>query len=361
MVDGLDAAIAFYRDTFGFEALLCPEPIDALAPGAWPAVAGGRHRVLCRCLSGSPSGMLVHMGTGIAAIEITPLTPEIGAEVRGVDLASDLSAETISAIRTAWLDHLVLFFPEQRLTPDTQVVFARRFGDITEGHPVEPSLPGHPNVLPIDSVKDRVDFWHTDVTFMSKPPTGSLLYAVQLPAVGGDTLWISTRAAYAALAEPLRQMCDGLTAIHYDPHYAQVIADGGGKDWEGHHVERLRPVEHPVVRVHPETGRCNLFVNPQFTVALKGFDGPQGNGLLRVLYDHMVQPRFTVRYRWHPHTLAFWDNRATMHYGVYDYEGSRRVMHRVTLEGDRPYGPESAAADGRDAAPRHPAGETNEC
>jgi len=272
-------------------------------------------------------------------VEITPLTPPIGAEIRGVDLSTALSGETIAAIRAAWLEHLVVFFPDQDLTPDSHAAFARRFGEITEGHPVEPSLPGHPNVLPIDSVKDRVDFWHTDVTFMTKPPTGSLLYAVELPAVGGDTMWTSTRAAYDTLAPPLQDFCSGLTAIHFDPHYAQVIADGGGKDWEGRHLERLWPVEHPVVRVHPETGRRNLFVNPQFTVGLKGFPGPQGNSMLRVLYDHMIQPEFTVRYRWRPRTLAFWDNRATMHYGVYDYEGSRRIMHRVTLHGDRPCGP----------------------
>ena len=280
----------------------------------------------------------------MTALEITPLTPDIGAEIRGADLARELSDETIAAIRDAWLQHLVVFFPDQHLTPDAQVDFARRFGEITEGHPVEPALPGHPNVLPIDSVKDRVDFWHTDVTFMNKPPTGSLLYAVELPAVGGDTMWTTTRAAYDTLAPPLQRFCDELTAIHFDPHYAQVIADGGGQDWDGKHLDRLWPVEHPVVRVHPETGRRNLFVNPQFTVALEDFPGPQGNGFLRVLYDHMIQPQFTVRYRWHPGTLAFWDNRATMHYGVFDYEGSRRIMHRVTLRGDRPYGP---GADGR--------------
>jgi len=274
-------------------------------------------------------------------LEITLLTPNIGAEIRGVDLATELSDETIASIRSAWLEHLVVFFPDQELKPDAQAAFARRFGEITEGHPVEPSLPGHPNVLPIDSVKDRVDFWHTDVTFMAKPPTGSLLYAVELPAVGGDTMWTTTRAAFDSLAPPLQQFCSELTAIHFDSHYAQVIADGGGKDWDGRHLDRLWPVEHPVVRVHPETARCNLFVNPQFTVGLKGFPGPQANGFLRVLYDHMIQPDVTVRYRWRPCTLAFWDNRATMHYGVYDYEGSRRIMHRVTLRGDRPNGPQT--------------------
>ena len=280
----------------------------------------------------------------MSALDISPLTPHIGAEVRGVDLAGDLPDDTIAEIRAAWLEHLVVFFPDQHLAPEAHVAFARRFGEITEGHPVEPSLPGHPNVLPIDSEKDRVDFWHTDVTYMKKPPTGSLLYAVQLPGVGGDTMWTSTRVAYDTLAPQLQHFCDELTAIHFDPNYAQVIAEGGGQDWDGKHLDRLWPVEHPVVRVHPETGRRNLFVNPQFTVGLKGFPGPQGLGLLRMLYQHMTRPEFLVRYRWHEGTLAFWDNRATMHYGVNDYGDARRLMYRVTLRGDRPYGP---GADGR--------------
>ena len=127
-------------------------------------------------------------------------------------------------------------------------------------------------------------------------------------------------------------------AIHFDEHYAAVVAAGGGNAWNGVKLERLWPVEHPVVRVHPETGRRNLFVNPQFTVGLRGFPGAQGNALLRVLYDHMTQPEFVVRYRWQPGTLAFWDNRTTMHFGIYDYADTRRVMHRVILRGDRPAG-----------------------
>src|SRR5207302_2253127 len=129
------------------------------------------------------------------AIEVRPVSPSIGAEVVGVDCARSLDDATVAAIRAAWLEHLVVFFPDQRLTPESQVAFARRFRALTEGHPVEPTLPGRPQVLPVDSDKDRTNFWHTDVTFMSKPPTGSLLYAVELPSVGGDTMWASTRAA----------------------------------------------------------------------------------------------------------------------------------------------------------------------
>jgi taurine dioxygenase len=274
-------------------------------------------------------------------LDVRPLTPAIGAEIHGIDLRDPLDDDTIAMIRAAWLRHLVVFFPDQRLDEHQQVAFASRFGTLTEAHPVEPASDVDPRVLPIDSRKDRVDFWHTDVTYMARPPMGSMLLGMTVPEVGGDTMWVNTRLAYETLAEPLRDLCDRLVAIHYDPHYAQVIADGGGMWWEGEHVERLLPVAHPVVRVHPETGERNLFVNPQFTVGLSGFDGPQGNGLLKLLYDHMIQPQFLVRYRWRAGALAFWDNRTTMHYGVYDYGESPRLMHRVTLAGDRPAGPVS--------------------
>jgi alpha-ketoglutarate-dependent taurine dioxygenase len=275
----------------------------------------------------------------VIELDIRPLTPAIGAEIVGLDLGERLDDETIAAIRAAWLRHLVVFFPDQHLDENQQVAFASRFGRLTEAHPVEPASEVNPNVLPIDSRKDRVDFWHTDVTYMQRPPMGSMLLAMTVPDVGGDTMWVNTRLAYETLATPLRELCDGLEAIHYDPYYAEVIAEGGGMWWEGAHVEKLLPVGHPVVRVHPETGERNLFVNPQFTVGLRGFDGPQGNGLLKLLYDHMIQPQFTVRYRWRAGTLAFWDNRSTMHYGVYDYGENLRLMHRVTLAGDRPLGP----------------------
>jgi alpha-ketoglutarate-dependent taurine dioxygenase len=278
--------------------------------------------------------------TGTATtLDIRPLGPVIGAEIRGIDLRDELDAATLGAIRAAWLEHLVVFFPGQSITPEEQTRFARQFGALTDAHPVEPSLDGHPEVLPIDSVKDRTDFWHTDVTFMRRPPMGSILQAITLPPSGGDTMWANTRAAYETLAEPLRAMCDTLVAVHYDASYAQTIAEGGGMWWEGKRVERLVPVQHPVVRTHPETGDRNLFVNPTFTVGLKGFPGPQGNALLKLLYDHMLQPQFIVRYRWDEGTVAFWDNRATMHFGVNDYGDEYRLMHRVTLQGDRPFGP----------------------
>ncbi len=275
-------------------------------------------------------------------IEVRAISPVLGAEILGVDCSEPLDADTLASVRRTWLEHLVVFFPDQQLSPDTQVAFASQFGAVTAAHPVEPSIDEHTSVLGVDSTKDRVNWWHTDVTYMARPPMASLLYAVTVPDVGGDTMFASTRHAYETLAPPLQGFCDTLTAWHFDPYYAQLVAEGKGKEWADRKVRRLTPVEHPVVRVHPETKRKALFVNPQFTVGLKGFPGRQGPALLQLLYDHCTQWENICRYRWHAGTLGMWDNRATLHYALNDYGTARRIMHRVTLAGGRPYGPVAA-------------------
>jgi alpha-ketoglutarate-dependent taurine dioxygenase len=271
-------------------------------------------------------------------LDVVAVTPGIGAEVRGLDCGGELDADTVAELRRAWLDHLVLFFPDQDLDREQQIAFASRFGDLTEGHPVEPLLDEDERVQPIDSVKDRTNFWHTDLTFLSAPPAGSMLRAVSLPDVGGDTMWANTRDAFDGLAPPLQELCEQLHAVHYAEDYMRIVAKGGGNSWNGQPLERLEPVVHPVVRVHPETGRRNLFVNPGFTRRIVELPGGQGQDLLRLLYKHMTQPQYIVRYRWRAGSIAFWDNRTTMHFGVYDYGEDRRVMHRVVLAGDEPKG-----------------------
>ena len=275
-------------------------------------------------------------------LDVRPLSPTIGAEIRGVDCSSELDAEVVAAIRRVWLERLVVFFPDQHLDDESQIAFARRFGDLTESHPVEPQVAERKEIHSIESGKDRTDFWHTDITFMKRPAMASMLRAVVVPEAGGDTMWSDTRAAYETLAEPLRGFCEELSAYHYSEYYAQAVAEGRGNVWEGKKLTQLLPAVHPVVRVHPETGRKNLFVNPGFTVGLTDFPAGQGSAFLRLLYDHMTAPAFVVRYHWRPGTLAFWDNRATMHFGIFDYAGDRRLMHRVTLQGDRPLGPRGA-------------------
>ena len=272
-------------------------------------------------------------------LDVRPLSPTIGAEIQGIDCATDLGDDTVAAIRRIWLERLVVFFPDQRLDDETQIAFAQRFGELTESHPVEPQVLERKEIHSIESGKDRTDFWHTDITFMNRPAMASMLRSVVVPEAGGDTMWSDTRAAYEALAPSLQTLCDGLSAYHFEPYYAQAVADGHGNVWEGKKLTRLLPATHPVVRVHPETGRKNLFVNPKFTLRIVDMPEAQSNGFLKLLYDHMTRPEFVVRYHWSPGTLAVWDNRATMHFGIFDYEGDTRVMHRVTLAGDRPVGP----------------------
>ena len=275
-------------------------------------------------------------------LDVRPLSPTIGAEIHRIDCATDLGDDTVAAIRRIWLERLVVFFPDQRLDDETQIAFARRFGELTESHPVEPQVLERKEIHSIESGKDRTDFWHTDITFMNRPAMASMLRSVVVPEAGGDTLWSDTRAAYEALAPSLQTLCDGLSAYHFEPYYAQAVAEGHGNVWEGKKLTRLLPALHPVVRVHPETGRKNLFVNPKFTLRIVDMPEAQSNGFLKLLYDHMTRPEFVVRYHWSPGTLAVWDNRATMHFGIFDYEGDTRVMHRVTLRGDRPVGPTPA-------------------
>ena len=233
-------------------------------------------------------------------LDVRALSPTIGAEIHGIDCAADLDDDVIAAIRAVWLERLVVFFPDQRLDDDSQIAFAERFGELTEGHPVEAQVVERKEIHSIEDGKDRTDFWHTDITFMNRPAMASMLRSVVVPEAGGDTMWADTRAAYESLAPPLQRLCDELSAFHFEPYYAQAVAEGHGNVWEGKKLKRLLPATHPVVRVHPETGRKNLFVNPKFTVRITDMSEKQSGGLLRLLYDHMASPQFVVRYHWRP-------------------------------------------------------------
>jgi taurine dioxygenase len=277
---------------------------------------------------------------GVATqLDIRPLSPIIGAEIHGVDIAGDLDDETVAAIRAALNTHHVVFFRDQQLTPERQEAFAGRFGEVTEGHPVIPAIEGNSKVLAIDSREDRASWWHTDVTFLETPAMASLLYMVEAPAVGGDTMWSSLQDAYDGLAEPVREMCDKLIAIHHDPWFAAEVEERGGYDWNGERKPKLLPALHPVVRTHEENGRNGLFVNGHFTQTILGLSKLESNALLEMLYHHCERPEYTCRFRWEPGSLAFWDNRATLHYAIDDYGDAARLAHRVTLRGDRPWGP----------------------
>ncbi len=282
------------------------------------------------------------MGTR-ADLVVCPLSPLIGAEIEGLDLSAPLGEATVTEVRQALNRHHVVFFRDQQLSPAQLVGFAANFGEATEAHPVLPSIEDHPKVLSIDGSEDRASWWHTDVTFLDTPPLGSILYMIEAPPVGGDTMWASLQDAYDRLAEPVREMCDKLIAVHFDPWFAAEVDSRGGYWWNDEWREKLLPGLHPVVRTHPENGRNGLFVNLQFTQMILGLSRNESSSILEMLYRHCQQPEVTCRFRWRPGSVAFWDNRATLHYALDDYADAPRLAHRVTLKGDRPFGPAQPA------------------
>ncbi len=285
-----------------------------------------------------------------AALDVVPLSGTIGAVIRGIDLRS-IDDAAVAAIRAVWLERKVVFFPQQNLEPHEHLAFSARFGEPTEGHPVIRGIEDHPEVFEIDysaarlrdtygdlsSRRSRGISWHTDVTFVRRPPLGSILRAVVVPPSGGDTLFSNQVAAYESLSPALQEFLQTLTAVHDGRSQFQGILDAQGEGrWEGQPFTALEPVEHPVVRIHPETGEKALFVNPGFTSHITQLGRDESDALLAFLYAHSVKPEHTVRYHWSPGDVGFWDNRATQHAVVGDFGDQHRVIQRVTLRGDEP-------------------------
>ncbi len=277
-------------------------------------------------------------------MKLDHLGPHFGADVHDIDLDRATDDE-LAEVRAALVEHKVLFFAGQQLDDDGQVRLGRRLGELTASHPVVGGVDeAHPEVYALDSADNGfADVWHTDVTFMPRPPLGSILRAVVLPPSGGDTNWADSQLAYESLSAPVRALSDQLTAVHDGNrefgYYLAQRRGGQGSVWDGEVVTRLDPVEHPVVRVHPETGRRGLFVNPGFTSHIVGVSEAESRGILDLLYAHLTKPEHIVRHRWRPGDVAMWDNRSTAHYANRDYGTAHRVMHRITLRGDAPVGP----------------------
>jgi taurine dioxygenase len=254
-------------------------------------------------------------------LDVRPLTGACGAEVHGIDLAT-LDADGWDAMYAAWLEHLVLFFPGQSLDPDAHVALGRRFGE-PEIHPYIPKHDDdHPEIVVIDTVGGGVDVWHTDVTFSPTPPMASALQMIVNPPRGGDTIFTNQYLAYETLSEPMRELLDGLTAVHHAAPF-------------GHPEQQAI---HPVVRTHPDTGRRSLFVNRTFTSHIRELRRSESDALLHYLYSWSERPDFQCRYQWDVGTIGIWDNRCTQHYAVADYRDERRVIERVTVIGDAPVG-----------------------
>ena len=283
---------------------------------------------------------------------VTPITGCFGAEITGADVRTDFADGEILRLLE---QHLVLVFRDQHLSHAGQVELARAIGEPTPAHPVVPGHPDHPEILELDAQKGGKNArWHTDVTFVPTPPAASVLVADHTPEFGGDTMWLDLRTAYARLNPVLRTAIDGLKAVHRisplaywgEPFDSALSRDDAQRLF--HDALNVPPVLHPVVRIHPSTGRPSIFVNPGFTTHIAGFSRIESDNLLKLLYEHMTQPEFTLRHRWRPGDVLLWDNRATAHYAIDDYGTADRRMRRVTIRGGRTTGPdgfESRVAD----------------
>jgi taurine dioxygenase len=277
----------------------------------------------------------------VSGLKVTALSPAIGAVVEGLSLADSLDQSRFDALQAALVEHEVLLFREQQLTPRQHRDFAARFGTL-HVHPIYPSHAEAPEVLVLDSaVTDLTDnaLWHTDVTFTERPPMGSVLLARTVPPTGGDTLWASCTAAYAALSPAMQEFLLTLTATH--DIAKSFPAERFGMSPEA--AEKLQaaklknpPVRHPVVRTHPVSKRRGLFVQEGFTTHINELKPAESGVLLDFLFRHSIRPEFTMRWKWREGDVAFWDNRCTLHYATDDYRPARRVMNRATIIGDVP-------------------------
>jgi taurine dioxygenase len=273
-------------------------------------------------------------------MKIQKVAGALGAEVLDIDLAKDLNDVTAKEIRKALLDHLVIFFRDQTLTSPQYLAFAKRFGQVME-YPFVRGLDDYPEITPIIKLEhETVNFggvWHSDTTYLDEPPMGTMLIVQEIPPYGGDTLFANMQLAYERLSPGMKRMLDGLHAFSSS---AKADVSRTREDRIRDHAREGAKKEflarHPVVRTHPESGRKSLFVNIAHTLRFDEMTEAESAPLLHYIYQHQITPEHLCRFRWQKGSIAFWDNRSTLHYPVNDYHGFKRVMHRITLAGDRP-------------------------
>jgi taurine dioxygenase len=273
-------------------------------------------------------------------IEVRPIAGAIGAEVRGVDLCAELSAATIADIRRAWLEHCVLFFRAQPLTPAQFLGFAKRFGEIVE-YPFIRGIEGFPDIIPVVKLEhEKSNFggvWHSDTSYLPQPPMGTLLIAREVPPKGGDTMFANTYLAYEALSDGMKRLLEGLIAVNSSLKAdASRTREDRVKDMRRQDARKEYVAEHPLVRTHPETGRKALYVNGAHTLHFKDMREAESAPLLDYLCQQQTRPEFTCRFHWQVGSIALWDNPCTQHNPINDYHGYRRAMQRITLAGDTP-------------------------
>ena len=281
-----------------------------------------------------------------AGVTVTRVGVNLGAEIAGVDLRRALSDEAFAVIQEALVEHELIIFRDQEITSDNLIDFGRRFGELTV-HPFSPHDEKAPVLIKFRNDETNppfgTDVWHSDETFRAEPPMATVLCAKEVPAVGGDTMFVSMSAAFDGLSERVKQLISGLEAIHDLKPFRALFGTSEEDRKNLQHFELLYPPQvHPVVRVHPVSGRKVLFVNPQFTIAIKDMDERESRSLLDTLFHQALIPEYQFRHHWAPHTIAMWDNRSTQHYAVNDYYPQRRFMERVTIRGGPVTGVERA-------------------
>lgn len=276
-----------------------------------------------------------------APFTITPAGRTLGAEIGGLDLSQPLDPAAFAALYAALIEHKLIYFRDQDMTPEQQVAFGRQFGEL-ETHPFRPDRPGIPELVVLDNHRDNpvlsTDIWHADTTFREGPTKFSILRCLEVPERGGDTLWADMVAAYEGLSPRFREFIAGLEAIHDFKNFSLLYGDDDeGQDKLAEMRKKYPKPAHPVVRTHPDTGERVLYVNPQFTVRIKGLSVKESDAILSVLYEQAKTPEYQFRLSWRPGTVAVWDNRSTQHYASNDYWPERRHMERVAVVGEKPY------------------------
>ena len=272
-------------------------------------------------------------GSDYRYITVTKVNPAVGATISGVDLSQPMSPEVFEEVHRALMENVVIFFRDQHMSVEQHIAFGRLFGDL-DVHPAAANATGHEEILVIaadeNSARANGEAWHSDVSCEAEPPMGSILYIMQCPPAGGDTLFSSMYAAYEALSENMKAYLEGLVAVHDGEHVYRGLYNNVAD----------KPVyprsKHPVVRTHPVTGKKCLFVNRAFTTHIVGLPRDESDAILNFLYNHMEHPNFQVRFQWEENSVAFWDNRCAQHRAVWDYWPHRRYGHRVTVKGDAP-------------------------
>ncbi len=271
-----------------------------------------------------------------------PYAGALGALVTDLDLSQPLTDAELQSLREALLEYEVLFFRDQPLTPEAHARLADYFGP-PQRHEAYDHVAGYPQITILENDAERpskIEMWHTDMTFRKQPPMGSILHGVVIPEQGGDTMFASMSAAYEGLSSQMQNLLSGLTAIHdFSYGFKESLAEPGGRERLADMVRDNPPVEHPVVRVHPDSGKRSLYVNSLFTVSIKGMKEKESRALLDFLFEHVTIPEFNCRFQWQTHSVAFWDNRITQHKPVNDYFPQHRKMQRITIDGDLPEAP----------------------